>query len=136
MTPEKLTKNQRLVLDCLHQSSAAMTAYDILDVVRVGGIRAPVQVYRALEHLLETGAVHRIESMNAYVACAHQHDHDAQFHTGTVAFAICDDCGTVSEITAEKAAKTLDHLASDSGFVTKRAVVELRGHCGACVRNV
>ncbi len=132
-----LTKNQRLVLTCLEKASGAMTAYDILDHVREEGIRAPVQVYRALERLMELSIVHRIESMNAFVACAHEHaagEHD-HGHSGTVAFAICDDCGHVSEIPVPKAAKTLGALAGDSGFVTERAVVELRGHCQACTQN-
>ena len=51
------------------------------------------------------------------------------------AFAICDDCGQVSEIEVPKAAKTFGALAGDSGFVTERAVVELRGHCHACSQN-
>ncbi|MBO6522029.1 MAG: transcriptional repressor [Rhodospirillales bacterium] len=132
-----LTKNQQAVLGCLEKATGAMTAYDILDGVRAQGIRAPVQVYRALERLMELSIVHRIESMNAFVACAHGHegaDHD-HGHSGTVAFAICDDCGHVSEIPVPKAAKTLGALAGDSGFVTERAVVELRGHCQACTHS-
>ncbi|MEQ8320398.1 MAG: Fur family transcriptional regulator [Rhodospirillales bacterium] len=134
VSPE-LTKNQKAVLEALEQTSKAMTAYDILDVVRVQGIRAPVQVYRALEVLIDLALVHRIESMNAFIACAHEHaagagqDHD---HTATVAFAICDDCGSVSEIPVPKANRTLGALAGDQGFVTERTVVELRGHCGPC----
>jgi len=133
----KLTKNQKAVLDTLEESARAMTAYDILDEVRDQGIRAPVQVYRALERLVEVSLVHRIESMNAFVACAHGHVHDSDDHnhTGAVAFTICDDCGQVSEIPVPKAAKTLDALAGDSGFVTDRAVVELRGHCAPCQKR-
>lgn len=130
--PVKLTKNQQAVLNCLEKKKRAMTAYDILDEVRDQGIRAPVQVYRALERLTELSLVHRIESMNAFIACAHHHDAQDQDHTGAVAFAICDDCGEVSEISVPRAEKTLGALAGDSGFVTERAVVELRGHCETC----
>ncbi len=133
----ELTRNQQLVLTCLEKAAGAMTAYDILDRVRAKGIRAPVQVYRALERLMELSLVHRIESMNAFVACAHGHagEDREHGHSGTVAFAICDDCGQVSEIEVPKAAKTFGALAGDSGFVTERAVVELRGHCHACSQN-
>ncbi|MBO6949283.1 MAG: transcriptional repressor [Rhodospirillales bacterium] len=129
----KLTTNQASVLEALEKSGRAMTAYDILDDVRESGIRAPVQVYRALERLMETGHVHRIESMNAFIACAHSHqkDHD-HGHSEAVAFAICDDCGDVSEIPVPKAAKTIGAITGDSGFVTERTVVELRGHCAPC----
>lgn len=131
---DNLTKNQKAVLGRLEKTGRAMTAYEILDEVREQGIRAPAQVYRALESLMELSLVHRIESMNAFVACAHGHDsggHEHR-HNAAVAFAICDDCGAVSEIPVPKAAKTLGALAGDRGFVTERAVVELHGHCGTC----
>jgi Fe2+ or Zn2+ uptake regulation protein len=54
---------------------------------------APITVYRALDFLMENGLVHRIESRNAFLACAH--DHDA---TSMVAFLICERCGSVGEI--------------------------------------
>ena len=130
---KQLTKNQQAVFACLQKAGRAMTAYDILDQVRDQGIRAPVQVYRALEHLQESSAVHRIESMNAFVACAHGHaDDEGEHHHGTIAFAICDDCGQVNEIPVPKAARTIGALAGNSGFVTERTVVELRGHCAPC----
>jgi len=132
VTQEKLTKNQRLVLASLEGSECALTAYDILDVVRDGGIRAPVQVYRALEFLVASGAVHRIESMNAYVVCSHKHGSDEASHDNAVAFAICDDCGVVSEIPVPAAEHTIDTLAEKNGFVAERAVVELHGHCASC----
>ena len=125
-------------MNSLTISGRALTAYDILDDVRDVGIRAPVQVYRALEALTARGIVHRIESMNAFVACAHGHEHDAPHgaddkpHHATIAFAICDDCGLVSEIPAPKVEKTLGALAQDQGFTTAHAVLELRGQCSAC----
>lgn len=132
MGQHTLTKNQQLVLECLDTSECALTAYDILDVVRDGGIRAPVQVYRALEFLVASGAVHRIESINAYVACAHQHAEEGTSHMNAVAFAICDDCGVVSEIPVPAAERTIDALAEKSGFIPDRTVVELHGHCANC----
>mgnify|MGYP001216880941 CR=1 FL=1 len=129
----ELTANQLAVLKTLEKSGRAMTAYDILDDVRDKGMRAPVQVYRALERLMEGGLVHRIESMNAFIACAHGHEGDQDHgHSEAVAFAICDDCGDVSEIPVPRAAKTIGAITGDSGFVTERTVVELRGHCAPC----
>lgn len=131
-TPQ-LTTNQAVVLETLEKYGGAMTAYDILDNVREKGIRAPVQVYRALERLMETGLVHRIESMNAFIACAHAHDDErGHAHSDAIAFAICNDCGDVSEIPVPKVAKTIGAITGDSGFVTERTVVELRGHCAPC----
>ena len=132
----KRTSNQQAVFASLQKAGRALTAYDILDDVREAGIRAPVQVYRALERLVADGAVHRVESINAFVACAHDHGEGATHapHSDNIAFAICDDCGGVSEIPVPKAARTLGTIASESGFVTDRTVVELRGHCEACAQ--
>src|SRR5271167_4230251 len=53
---------------------------------------APITIYRALDFLRENGLVHRIESRNAFVACAHNHgDNDL------VVFLICEKCGAVGE---------------------------------------
>ena len=38
------------------------------------------------------GLVHRVESFNAFVACAHRHDED-----GPTAIVICDTCRHVEE---------------------------------------
>jgi Fur family zinc uptake transcriptional regulator len=49
-------------------------AYDLLDKVREGegaGAAAPPTVYRALDFLLANGFIHKLESVNAFVACHH-----------------------------------------------------------------
>jgi len=129
-----LTKNQAAVFDALNAAGKALTAYEILDAVRDAGIRAPVQVYRALDKLAELGCVHRIESLNAFVACAHGHP-DTQHHEEAVAFAICDDCGSVAEIPLPAEVERLNGLTEGSGFKTDHAVLELHGHCAPCRRR-
>jgi Fur family zinc uptake transcriptional regulator len=46
-----------------------LTAYNIIYDLRDHCFRGATQVYRVLEKLLEIGIVHRIESMNAFIAC-------------------------------------------------------------------
>ena len=75
--PGDLTRNQGLVLGALNHSEAPLSAYDILDKLRADGLRAPLQVYRALDKLVERGLAHRLESLNAFVACADEHCHHA-----------------------------------------------------------
>src|SRR3546814_20364327 len=101
-----------------------MTAYQILDALREHGLRAPVQVYRALESLLEREEVHRIESLNAFVACRHLD------HRETAAFAICDDCRTIWEFTVPAGAE-ITALADSKGFENHEVMVELHGRCTA-----
>ncbi len=96
MNAPALTKNQALVFEVLEKADGPLSAYTILDKLRDHGFRAPLQVYRALEKLLEYGVVHRLESINAFVACAHP-DQNCHSH-GIVAFAICESCGHVMRI--------------------------------------
>ena len=63
-----LTRNQTMVMAALTKSQAPMSAYAILNQLREHGFRAPLQVYRALDKLGELGLVHRLESLNAFVA--------------------------------------------------------------------
>jgi len=70
--PSDLTRNQSLVFGALSRAEGPLSAYTILDQLRDDGFRAPLQVYRALDKLVETGMVHRLESLNAFVACSHR----------------------------------------------------------------
>lgn len=126
--PVDLTRNQSLVLDRLAAADSPMSAYDILDEVRSEGIKAPLQIYRALDKLLEKGLAHRLESMNAFVACAEPHCH----RSGIIAFAICETCGHVSEFADEVVRERLEGWARADGFRPSRTTVEIRGTCKAC----
>ena len=125
---KNLTRNQRLVLDALVSAGEPLGAYAILDHLRNDGFRAPLQVYRALDKLLQNGRVHRLESLNAFVACSHEKGHKP----GLVAFAICDDCGKVSEFSARTVRDWLQAWAKRQGFSPRSTVLEIRGTCDAC----
>ncbi|MBE7184124.1 MAG: transcriptional repressor [Methylobacterium mesophilicum] len=129
---EALTKNQSLVLGALSGASGPLSAYDILDRLRTAGLRSPLQIYRALGPLVERGRVHRLESLNAFVACAHDHAHGHHSHAPVV-FAICETCGQVDEFADETVAARLRGWAEDHGFKTAKTVVELRGTCAGCL---
>jgi len=124
----ELTKNQALVFGSLSEAGSPLTAYAILDLLRENGFRAPLQVYRALDKLVEYGMVHRLESLNAFVACSHK---DCGEH-GTAAFAICENCGEVSEFTPEEAIRQLKNWTGKHGFQLSRMTIELRGKCKTC----
>lgn len=126
--PEKLTKNQSLVMGALEKASGPLSAYTILDELRAEGLRAPLQVYRALEKLVEFGRAHRLESINAFVACRHT---GCDGHKA-IAFMICEQCGHVREIGDSALAGQLQLLAEQSRFTMKSSIVELRGVCCKC----
>jgi Fur family zinc uptake transcriptional regulator len=129
--PPELTRNQSLVLGVLRQAAAPRSAYDILDNLRDDGFRAPLQVYRALDKLMEAGLVHRLESLNAFVACSDPHDHDGHSH-GITAFAICEDCGSVTEFHDEAIEGRLSAWQKAKNFRSEKTTIEIRGHCRAC----
>lgn len=126
-----LTRNQTLVLNALNGASAPQSAYDLLDRLRGDGFRAPLQVYRALEKLQALGLVHRLESLNAFVACSHQHDHDHHSH-GVTAFAICNACGQVNEFHDHAIDVRLQEWQMASHFKAEKTTIEIRGLCRAC----
>ena len=123
-----MTKNQALVYGALNDAEGPLSAYTILDHLREDGFRAPLQVYRALDKLVEFGVVHKLESLNAFVACSHP---DCDSHE-TVAFTICEKCGQVAEVNDDKLGARLENLAGKGDFALRRSIVELRGICGAC----
>ena len=125
---ETLTKNQALVMGALSDAAGPLSAYTILDQLRDEGFRAPQQVYRALDKLVESGLVHRLESLNAFVACSHPGCDNHDF----TAFMICENCDRVIEITDETLAERLKKLARDAKFALTKTTIETRGRCDAC----
>ena len=129
MHPEiTLTKNQSLVLGVLSRSNGPLSAYAILDDLRSEGFRAPLQVYRAIEKLQQLSLVHRLESLNAFIACK---DPTCSGHRIT-AFTICKSCSSVDEISDGKLSALLEAISSDQSFELESSVVELNGVCSGC----
>ncbi|NJN45150.1 MAG: transcriptional repressor [Candidatus Competibacteraceae bacterium] len=124
----KLTRQQSLVLDALSHGDGPASAYVLLEQLHSEGFRAPPQVYRALEKLIGYGLVHRLESINSFVACAHPHEHN----NGVIAFAICDSCGHVEEFTDTAVTKRLKGWSNDHAFRLRAAAIELHGTCKNC----
>ena len=120
----RLTEIRRRVLEAVWQSHVPVGAYDILSQLNAGGGRtAPMQIYRALEFLMDNGLVHRIASLNAYVGCVHAgHDHAAQF-------LICKGCGTAAELQSPALRRALAKAVSGRGFTVDQQIVEISGFC-------
>ena len=103
-----LSKNQQIIFDLINKSSEPLKAYTILFNVQKRGIKAPPQVYRALDKLVQTGKIHKIESKNAFVACRNT---NCEMSKAT-AFSICESCEMVDEISDAKLNKYFESLAS------------------------
>ena len=110
------------------KEQSPLSAYTLLDQLRDNGLKAPLQVYRALEKLAELGLVHRLDSLNAYVACNHQGCQS----TKALVFEICDDCGSVAELADEMISKRVAARARSDGFELSKSTIELHGRCTEC----
>ena len=123
-----LSKNQQIILDLIVKSSEPLKAYSILFNVQKKGINAPLQVYRALDKLVEIGKIHKIESRNAFIACQNS---SCQISKAT-AFSICESCENVSEISNSKLSKYLANFADETGMKYNKYNLEFFGLCKKC----
>ena len=123
----QFTPVRRRVLEILLQEHRALGAYDILDRLNREGLGSqPPVAYRALDFLVKHGFVHKIERLNAFIACSHPGRSHAP------AFMICRLCAAVAEARAAPAKGALGVAARAAGFRIERTVVEAEGICPAC----
>lgn len=124
----RLTPLRRQVLELVWSSHAPIGAYEVLELMAGDGARpAPPTVYRALDFLKTEGLVHRIETLNAFVGCAHpEAPHDAQY-------LICEACGNAVELEIDGLARQIQKAAAREGFSVGGQTVEVKGKCGDCV---
>lgn len=124
----RFTPVRRKVLEILLQEHRALGAYAILDKLREDGFGSqPPVAYRALDFLVANGLAHKIERLNAFIACVHPS------HAHTPAFMICRLCDAVAETHSSPARGLLGDAARATGFRIERTVVEAEGVCPSCV---
>lgn len=119
----RLTPPRQYVLDILAKADKPLGAYDVLE--RLGQYidkPKPPTAYRAIDFWKDHGFVHKIESLNAYVACCEEHTHH------NTHFLICDDCNGVEEVHSHD----VKDIEVPKGFVSKRTFTETHGTCEDC----
>ena len=123
----QLTKLRRSVLTLILEADGPTTAYQLLDRLRATHKGAvPPTIYRALDFLMAQRLIHKVERLNAFVACADsERPHPVQF-------LICRQCGTVAEMEDDAAERALARAAKREGFHLANAVVEIEGTCATC----
>ncbi|OAT50386.1 zinc uptake transcriptional repressor Zur [Providencia heimbachae] len=124
----RLTPQRETVLRLIAKQHGAISAYDLLDLLREVEPQAkPPTVYRGLEFLMEQGFIHKIESTNSYVIC---HLFDNPSHISVML--ICDGCGSVTESDCTTIESAISHLADENKFHLRHTVVENHGLCKTC----
>ena len=126
----QFTPQRRRVLEILLEEHRALGAYDILDRLRDEGLGAqPPVAYRALDFLTQHGFAHKVERLNAFIACTHMGKNHAP------AFLICRACGAVAEAFGDPTQGDLGRAAKAAGFSVERAVIEVEGLCPNCRKD-
>lgn len=126
----RLTPIRARVLALIAEAGKPIKAYDLLDRVRQSkgvGADAPPTVYRALDFLMANGFVHKLESVNAFVACHHP---SSEQHS--VPFLICNRCHSAVELEDREVVEQLEARAKTLGFQPQAQTLEVHGLCARC----
>ena len=129
-TKARLTPDRQAVLEVLLGSHRAQGAYDIMEQIDWRGRRpAPAVIYRARDFLVRHGLAHKIESLNAFMACP-QADHA---HKPMIM--ICRECAQVAEFEAPGIGRAIAKAARENDFIPAETTVEVAGLCGMCAEK-
>ncbi len=126
----RLTPIRSRVLSLIADAGKPVKAYELLELVREKkgvGADAPPTVYRALDFLMANGFVHKLESVNAFVACHHP---NSDQHS--VPFLICDRCHSAVELEDREVVTQLETRAKALGFQPQAQTLEVHGLCARC----
>ena len=126
---QTLTKNQRIVLNLLQDSGEPLKAYFILDSLKKEGLNSPLQVYRALDKLVELGKIHKVESLNSFIICNNSNC------ASNTAFTICERCGKVREIKNNNLTEGVNELVRENKLNITRYNLEFYVVCKSCKIN-
>ena len=124
-----LTKNQKIVFNLLQKSGEHLKAYSILEGLKKEGLKSPLQVYRALDKLVELGKIHKIESQNSFIVCNNSNC------TRNTAFTICNICGDVKEVKNNSLFEGVSALAKKNRLNVSRYNLEFYVTCSGCKIN-
>jgi len=124
---ERFTDLRRQVFELVWAEHKPVKAYDLLSELasKRSGV-APATVYRTLDFLQSQGLVHKLESLNAYLGCAHPEEE----HQGH--FLICENCEEVQELELTAFSQSINKIEEAEKFQIRHMTVELFGLCQNC----
>lgn len=128
----KLTFKRSEVLKTLLQAKRPLSAYELVERLKEesGHSMQPMSAYRMLDLFVELDLVHKLNSSNKYIACAHlgcEHRHQDQY------FVVCQSCGKAQEVSI--GAALLEQIESSvvaAGFQLRNKQFELDCLCNDC----
>ncbi len=125
----RLTALREQVLTLILRHGKPLGAYALMDLLEASSDRervAPPTVYSALDFLLACRLIHKIHSLNAYVANANPKREDSSV------ILICAVCGHAQEVPNNTIQQAINLSASQHKFSVEKQVIEISGCCATC----
>lgn len=125
----RLTQLREQVLTLILQHGKPLGAYMLMDMLEAHSDRervAPPTVYRTLDFLLAHRLIHKIHSLNAFVANANPKREDSSV------MLICEQCGKAQEVPNNTVQQAINLSASQHRFLVEKQVIEITGRCSPC----
>lgn len=124
----RLTALRKMILALLLEANAPVKAYELIEKMREQGHNiTPTTTYRILDFLLSEKLIHKIHTLNAYISCTvdHQHEHNSLM-------VICSQCQKAEEIDDCTLTETISHKLDDMGISLQDHCIEIQGICKDC----
>lgn len=121
----RFTLPRQQVLETIINRHKPISAYDILRTLSVEKEIKPPTIYRAIDFWSKHGFIHRVESLNCYIACNADHQHKG------IQILICDSCGSTKE-TCLNEFKIPTKIKDNKTFLVKTWNLEIHGLCANC----
>ena len=123
----RFTEPRKRVLSILLTFKKPMGAYEILNVLSSDTRKInPPTIYRAIEFWHQHGFVHKIESINAYIACCHH-----KYHKNFCIF-ICNKCHSAIELELKQLSTLISNIATKENLIISESITEMYGQCQRC----
>ncbi|MBK0003909.1 transcriptional repressor [Erwinia sp. S63] len=120
-------KRQIIFILILRSGSQGITAYEILDFLRLKKENTkPTSVYRVLDYLIETGLAVKLQSQSKFIVRRFQSNKILSI------FTVCSECGMIEELTDNFCQLSITHLLSGLGHQLTCNAVELNVICKNC----
>ena len=130
-TKNLFSQKRKAILHILLETNHPLSAYEITERYqnKTYGKIAPMSVYRIMDLFITLNLVHKINSLNKFIACAHiqcQHAHD-------LVLLICQKCSSITESHfKQNNADDVSDQIIPKGFKLSTTPWEIQGICSAC----
>jgi Fur family ferric uptake transcriptional regulator len=125
---------RRAVVELLDSQQCALTAVEIEDALRAGGVGAGARrgvsrasVYRILEELERLRLVQRVETGQAMVRYERVCEHEEHHH-----HLVCDECGVVMPFSDKALESAIETLSERVPLKVSEHEIVLHGSCRDC----